>query len=472
MNELLDVRTFDEAAQQRFAALSRDVNPMHVDPVAARRTQAGAPVVHGVHAVLWGIDAAAAGGRTKTVAKIDVRFQKFVYVGGTAELRVLRESAETLRLSVVSEGLATATIILTFGASAEAAPGIDAAALEVPREPLALDLAELPQRCGRFSVVEPHAAAQLFPHAAALLGAERVASLVQLSTLVGMVCPGLHSIFSGFVVSNVTGGDEGLAFVVRSVDDRFRLAEIAVTGEGIAGTVTAFLRQPPVVQRTLEELRAEVAPQEFAGTTALIVGGSRGLGAVTARAIAAGGGRAIVTYVVGEAEARQLVAEIGRDACRAIRYDARLEPAPQLSALDWPYTQIYYFATTHIFRQAGTIFDSARFSAFRQVYVDGFGALCTCVSDRTDRPPRISVFYPSSSAVEERPREMTEYAMAKAAGEILAADFGRFSRGLRVVIERLPRILTDQTATVMPVPAADAADVMLPIIRRMHADQS
>ncbi len=45
-----------------FASLSGDVNPMHVDPIAARRTQAGAPAVHGMHMVLWTVDALIAAG--------------------------------------------------------------------------------------------------------------------------------------------------------------------------------------------------------------------------------------------------------------------------------------------------------------------------------------------------------------------------------------------------------------------------
>ena len=52
-------RRFGMADQLSFAALSGDYNPMHVDALAARRTQAGAPVVHGMHAVLWALDALA-----------------------------------------------------------------------------------------------------------------------------------------------------------------------------------------------------------------------------------------------------------------------------------------------------------------------------------------------------------------------------------------------------------------------------
>jgi hypothetical protein len=68
---------------------------------------------------------------------------------------------------------------------------------------------------------------------------------------------------------------------------------------------------------------------------------------------------------------------------------------------------------------------------------------------------------------------MTEYAMAKAAGEILCADITRYLRGVRVFAERLPRVTTDQTASLMPVQAADPISVMLPIIRKIqHASSA
>ena len=75
------------------------------------------------------------------------------------------------------------------------------------------------------------------------------------------------------------------------------------------------------------------------------------------------------------------------------------------------------------------------------------------------------MFYPSSVAVEKRPKGITEYAMAKAAGEILCADLMAAHRRLRIAAPRLPRIMTDQTATVPPVPAADPVETMLGLLR-------
>src|SRR6516164_7346096 len=57
--EFAGSKVFTLSDQLKFAQLSGDYNPMHIDEVAARRTQAGAPVVHGVHAVIWALDSIA-----------------------------------------------------------------------------------------------------------------------------------------------------------------------------------------------------------------------------------------------------------------------------------------------------------------------------------------------------------------------------------------------------------------------------
>jgi hypothetical protein len=80
------------------------------------------------------------------------------------------------------------------------------------------------------------------------------------------------------------------------------------------------------------------------------------------------------------------------------------------------------------------------------------------------RDQAIHIFYPSSIAVTERPQNLTNYAMAKAAGEVLCADLAKANRQIRLMAPRLPRILSDQTATVPPVPAEDALSVMLPLL--------
>lgn len=49
-------RRFSIEDQLWFASQSGDWNPVHVDPVEARRTVAGELVVHGIHGLLWTVD--------------------------------------------------------------------------------------------------------------------------------------------------------------------------------------------------------------------------------------------------------------------------------------------------------------------------------------------------------------------------------------------------------------------------------
>ena len=54
------------------------------------------------------------------------------------------------------------------------------------------------------------------------------------------------------------------------------------------------------------------------------------------------------------------------------------------------------------------------------------------------------MLYPSTVYVENRPAGLTEYAMAKAAGELLCHDLMAGDSELTIVIDRLPRLATDQ----------------------------
>jgi hypothetical protein len=64
---------------------------------------------------------------------------------------------------------------------------------------------------------------------------------------------------------------------------------------------------------------------------------------------------------------------------------------------------------------------------------------------------------------------MTEYAMAKSAGEALCADMNRALKPLHVTVTRLPRLPTDQTASITPVKTASSLETMLPVVREVQS---
>ena len=128
-------------------------------------------------------------------------------------------------------------------------------------------------------------------------------------------------------------------------------------------------------------------------------------------------------------------------------------------------THAYYFATSGIFRPQAKTYNRDRFDKFVSIYLDGFYNFCEVLA--APGTPK-SVFYPSTIFVASRPRGMTEYVMVKAAGELLCEEIGVVMPTLRLVAERLPRVLTDQTASIVPVATAPAMDAILPIIRKLQ----
>lgn len=462
-------RTWTEAHQAAFARATGDVNPMHMDARMARRTLAGERAVHGVHAALWALDACADAHPLDRLATLQMRFERFVLVGDRTVLTVHEADARQLRLSLAVDGVRTLTIQATFAADRPPAQPVEAAPTAIPAEPVARDPAALPGLAGAFALPDPAAIAALAPRLARALGPDRVAALGGLSTLVGMFVPGLHSILSKIDVTVTEGGTgSSLGYAVKRFQPMLQSVTLDAVGPGLVARVEGFVRPRPVEQESLRDLAALVEPGAFAAVSALIVGGSRGLGAATAKLIAAGGGAVCITYASGAAEAEMIAREI-RDAggrCQVLRYDADEPAAPQLAALAMRPSQLYHFATPRIFRQKRAPFEPACLDEMMRVYNTAFYELSQFCLERGDA---VAAFYPSTSAIDEAPRDTLEYVMAKIAGETLAATLARTLPNLRTVVERLPRVKTDQTATIFPVPAAAPSALMLPIIRRMSA---
>jgi hypothetical protein len=452
-----------------------------MDAVGARRTLAGLPVVHGVHALLWSLDSLfRCLPNLAPVASIQASFEKMIYVADCVQAVLAQKDKQRLRIELLVEGIRTIRLEIALGEATLDGPHSSDAIrsnepLLQPAEPLALTFEQMINCHGRipsFSV--PHVVCTLFPAVANALGVRRVAGLACSSFLVGMVCPGLHSIYRGLRLVTVPASEtdhDALHFRVTHSDPRFRLLKLAVSGCGWMGSLDAHARPEPVDQPDLPSLAAKVEPGEFGSSSALVVGGSRGLGELIAKIVAVGGGHVTLTYSVGEADARRVQAEIiaygGR--CDVIHYDVRSNPSEQISRLYSCPTQVYYLPTPIISRRKSATFSHQRFQEFLTFYVTAFYDLCRELRSKFEQ--EMSIFYPSSVYIDARPEGMTEYAMAKAAGEVLCADMQSFESPGRILVRRLPRLPTDQTVSLLKVETADPIGVILPIVREVYANQ-
>ena len=98
--ESLASRVFSLEDQRAFAKLSSDYNPMHLDRSFARRTQVGAPVVHGIHTLAWAANAVLHAFPVK-VANIRARFLQPLYL----DERVGRQLLHVTFGSVLTQGV-------------------------------------------------------------------------------------------------------------------------------------------------------------------------------------------------------------------------------------------------------------------------------------------------------------------------------------------------------------------------------
>ncbi len=469
---MLASRRFDIDDQKLFARLSGDANPIHMDVVASRRSVVGDVVVHGVHTVLWALEELAQSSRCLNgLSALDVRFFKPIYLDEEVRLLLQSDSGEEVRLSAKVQEKTVASIRLSSQVLPRVPDDIKdgglvpaSTAQEISFDDLASQHGAVPYAVTADQFVE------VFPAAATRFGAALLRDLAACSRLVGMQCPGLRSVFSQLTLEwREHGAASPLTYCVTDADSRFSLVTIAVESVAFSGSIQAFAPQPPPRQMTMSDLAPRIGSSDFVGQTALIIGGSRGLGELTAKAIAAGGGRALITYAVGREEAERVAEEIRQSGgeARCFPFDATQPAAAQLSALGAEHpSHVYYYATCQIFRAKTLTFDAALFVRFMSFYVQGFHDLCQALWETGSRG--IACFYPSSVAVEERPKGMTEYAMAKAAGEILAADLSGLFPGYRSYQLRLPRLLTDQTSVVSPQSLPEAIDILLPVLKAMQ----
>lgn len=476
--QLIAQKEFTTADQVSFAELSGDKNPIHMDRMAARRTQAGELIVHGIHSLLWCLDAFAGGNpNLPPINSLKATFAKMVYVGDTLSAFLTHFDDSGFRMEAKVDDVVVLRVSGTFGpASAPPVPALDFSREPIsPSVPIDLHWEDIGAQAGCVSRASSRETLEAFRSACRCLGEHRIAAIASSSFIVGMVCPGLHSILSAISISihNENSGQDSVAFRVASTDSRFRLARLAFSSSGISGSIDTFARMPPVSQPSVAEVSRRVKPKEFVGATALVVGGSRGLGELTAKLVAAGGGHVIATYAAGRLEAERIQKEIvgwgGK--CDIRPYDVHRPADEQLRAMPADIKSLYYFATPAIFRRKLALFSEERFKEFVDFYVLGFRRLCASLVSRQNSG-RLSVFYPSTVAIESRPPDMTEYVMAKSAGELLCADMNAQAGPVHVTVSRLPRLLTDQTATVMPVKTPEAIDVMLPLVREVERSAS
>jgi len=476
MSRLAGVFSITWAQNDEFARLSGDYNPLHVDPVYARRLQFGHPVIHGVHHFLRTWDEALAGlpeAGQRAASAVSVSFPGPAQVDREISYEcTLSDDLSTLSLSAVSDGRQVLNARITL-AQQDVSPGHDVVgAGEPPREqPLDQGFAsrhvsgEMPMYC------DAGLASALFPRLTQVLPSLRLSQILATTRVVGMRAPGLHSIFSRLKLAMQPVVEAGqaatLAYSEQRADARVQLLRVAVESAGLSGSLDTFFRPKPVAQPAFDTIAARVTDNRFSGRRAWVIGGSRGAGEVTAKILAAGGADVVITYNRGREEAEAVVRDIvsGGGSGSAVALDV-------LDMVAWPEgwqvpTHVYYFASPHIDANRSAQWNTELFARYSDFYLGSFNALVAACMEALDPAQTVHFFYPSSIYVDQPERGFAEYAAAKGAGETLCVQLAARYPNAGFACPRLPRMATDQTAGIIPIKSESVLDVML---RELDAD--
>ena len=128
MSSTVQEKTYSSADQEAFACFSGDFNPVHLDPLVARRTLFGQPVVHGVHALLWGLDSWMATQAAPTALRtLKARFNLPVFPKFPQQCRWIPAGSHEIRITLNRENRKTTSVLASYGSPFESV-------IEIPKK--------------------------------------------------------------------------------------------------------------------------------------------------------------------------------------------------------------------------------------------------------------------------------------------------------------------------------------------------
>ncbi len=466
----------DQETSCQFADASGDYNPLHVDPVLARRYQFGATVIHGVCGTLNALDILLEQlGCPVFITSVKVQYTRPVMHGDYVDVHGSYSNEQSLKLRLSVQGRRTQDINLTvIKGSGKASLGPELKPKSVchsaPADLLFKDTGGLK---GQVDLVwTPDIIQSLFPNLKQYLPESQIAVLLGLTQIVGMRCPGLDSVFAGLTarfLDNQSICDGDMTYNVVHRDARFSLITIGVEHNTAQAEITALFRPKPVVQESYATLQTRVPKNQFSDQVALIIGGSRGIGEVTAKLIAAGGGHPLITYYKGKRDAQNIVDGIRSygGLCDSVSYNVLSTSNSDISRCfeNKRISHIYYFASPLIEKGDHSVWDDAVFQKFCCYYLRGFSELIEqFLSDAVYSKQAITVFVPSTVFLDQPQNGFSEYIAAKAASEALVRQLAAKYPNWKFHIPRLPRMLTDQTSGLTVEWEQKTTDIMFDVL--------
>ena len=309
----------------RFSAASRDRNPLHISEDYARTTPYAEPVVFGVLSLLAGLGHLSTR-HGRQLQHLSVEFRNPLSLDVPYRLDIIESSTDNARVKLydTTRLMMTATFAFMPGqGNPESRRFSETSCATEPEDRKKDSLLPGTRVTGTYA---PHTEAfaqvvdrwELEGKGASLY---QLAAMMWASYVVGMHLPGKRAVFWRLTLDFhdvEPPGQEPFSYdaTVEDLDERYDL--LRCRGTLSAGSLpyatahmSAFVRQdsPRSSLRRISDLLPE--SEQLKEKRALIIGGSRGLGAAIAQALISQGCSVLLSYQQSTAEAEQLRASVG-----------------------------------------------------------------------------------------------------------------------------------------------------------------
>ena len=464
-------RTYTYEDQIAFAKISGDYNPIHVDPILARRLLFGEMVVHGIHNVVWTLSILAQKiPYPVKLTSLKARFVKPITLGKTIYLKIskLTENSADCRIYVTQDCSGNAQCM--FSVFFERYQGVyqhQATKVDFPTKSTEVLKTCIEGRSGRLEInFDSYELERLYPKILKSFDPKQLGLILASTRLVGMECPGLHSLYVGIHMDfclekqNVLEGH--VTYNVTSVNTQINAMTMDMLSVDTMTTIQCLLRPNVTAQTGIRELQERIESRVFQGQRALIIGGSRGLGELTAKILACGGAdKIILTYHSGQADVLRVANEIATLNKNVASYQYNVlsdEMTPHDGDIFSNITHCYYYASAKILPNNALAIDKNLLDSYMNLYLYGLEKVIQKLL--TYSKHNIKLFNPSTVFIENLESNFAEYVIAKNAVELYGQYLERMYSNIRFVNIRFPKMKTDQTSSIIPEELEEPANLL------------
>ena len=444
-----------------FADTSGDWNPFHVDKTFARRLASGEIVVHGISSLLWVLEEVVKR-YDEIPKKILCNFLKPILEGEEVSIEVEEISNLSMKILIRSKTELKVFITLIFSGEFNHLEFVESD-FDI-NTPLDRSFEDLKDLSGDLKVSgDTKIFLKNWPSLIKTIGILPVASIVNLSRLVGMYSPGKNSIFSSISLElNKNYLSPFISWSTERHTHKIAPIKLKLCGAGIKGNIEALYRLAPINQESISSLKSRASELNFSGKTALVIGGSRGLGEIVSKLISISGGNVILTFNKGEDDALRVQNEINsnRKSCSTVFLNIleysqiRKTLSPFAKDIDY----VFYFASPKI-RATPDKESSDLKDLYRAFYVKGFKSIVEYFLSKVKEKDLI-FFYPSTEFIDTNEKKFEEYIIAKTEGEEFCNLIRDEYNNINILSPRLPRLLTDQNIGVSGLTVETTTQIM------------